>query len=455
MSTMKAILGLASVSGALALVAPRQDVRGTATVKVAEPSGTPEHWASGFIYGFPSNGDGSASDAIPSDLVEGMGFNYCRAGGAQMANALGWVAGQYEGRFMSALSNYRTTREYGGRFTLLMHDLWGADGKQGDGIKWPGDNGDWTEYDSFLDTVFGDLKANDALDGLDIDIWNEPDISGFWDTTQEQYLATWNRTWHRIREELPGTVITGPSTAFTPASDNGWWVNFMAYVDQTNTIPDQWSWHLIGSAANVRQSTAGLNYFVDQYGFPELPIVMNEYGKQNGEQNPAGAVYFIGQLERANTAGLRSNWASGAELQDLMANLVVKQDDGTYLPTGEWFVYSYYAETMTGQRVATTASADEIFEVYATRENGKLKILASVRPNASTGRYDLTLTGLDALGVQGDSITVRTLRFDGPDAYTVGSAPTDMGVWDHPVQDNSVTFWVEPQVNTAAYAFEI
>lgn len=90
------LLTLASVAGAASHVANRQDIAGTATVRVAEPSGSPENLASGFIYGLRSNEDGSVNDDIPANLIEGMGFNYCRAGGAQMADALGWVAGEYE-----------------------------------------------------------------------------------------------------------------------------------------------------------------------------------------------------------------------------------------------------------------------------------------------------------------------------------------------------------------------
>ena len=90
------LLTLASLARASSHLEGRQDIVGTATVRVAEPSGSPENLASGFIYGLRSNEDGSANEDIPADLIEGMGFNYCRAGGAQMANALGWVAGEYE-----------------------------------------------------------------------------------------------------------------------------------------------------------------------------------------------------------------------------------------------------------------------------------------------------------------------------------------------------------------------
>lgn len=456
MPALKSLLSLAWASTAMALMAPRQEIKGTATVKLAEPSGTPQHWASGFIYGFPSNKDGSASEAIPADLVEGMGFNFCRAGGAQMQDALGWVSGQYEGRFASALSNYRTTRHYGGRFTLLMHDLWGADSRQGEGFKWPGDDGDWTYYDEFLDTVFADLKNNNALEGLDIDIWNEPDITAFWNAPREQYLATWNHTYHRIREELPNTIITGPSSADASDRRSGWWNDFVMFVAETKTVPDQWSWHLIGSGINVRQSRAELDHFVQQHNLPPIKEAnINEYGKAEGEQNAAGAAYFIGQFDRAEVPGLRSNWASFEQLQDLMSNLLVKQQDGTYLPTGEWFVYNYFVKTMIGERVATNPSSDELFEVYATRDGKSAKILAGLRPNGPQGRYYITVTGLSDLGEPvNDKLAIRTLRFDGRDAYTAGSNPTDLGIYEHDVIDNSVNFWVQPEDITSGYAFE-
>lgn len=89
-------LTLTGIAAAASEIVHLQGNAGTATVRVAQPSGTPENLASGFIYGLRSNEDGSANEDIPSELIEGMGFNYCRAGGAQMANSLGWVAGEYE-----------------------------------------------------------------------------------------------------------------------------------------------------------------------------------------------------------------------------------------------------------------------------------------------------------------------------------------------------------------------
>lgn len=38
-----------------------------------------------------------------------------------------------------------------------------------------------------------DLESNDMLDSLIIDLWNEPDGTGFWPRTWDQFLEYWNR----------------------------------------------------------------------------------------------------------------------------------------------------------------------------------------------------------------------------------------------------------------------
>lgn len=70
---------------------------GTATVNLAVTQGSPQNLGDGFIYGFPDNSDGSANTAIPSELRSGSGFNYCRAGGAQLPSpSLGYASGQLQ-----------------------------------------------------------------------------------------------------------------------------------------------------------------------------------------------------------------------------------------------------------------------------------------------------------------------------------------------------------------------
>ena len=77
-------------------VAKRQARLGTATVSLSQPSGTPAHLASGFIYGIPDNGK-DLSTQIPDHFYTDIKFNYCRAGGAQLpAPSRGWIWGLEE-----------------------------------------------------------------------------------------------------------------------------------------------------------------------------------------------------------------------------------------------------------------------------------------------------------------------------------------------------------------------
>lgn len=151
----------------------RQTSSNTATVDLSQGRGSPQHLASGFIYGLPDSGFGQSTTQIPDKFYTDIGFNYARAGGAQMSQG-GWIYGPsaYAARFQSTKDNYLTARKYGARFQILPHDIWGTDHANSSTV-WPGDNGDWTDYDNFLTRLLGDLQNNNMLQGLEWDLWNE------------------------------------------------------------------------------------------------------------------------------------------------------------------------------------------------------------------------------------------------------------------------------------------
>jgi hypothetical protein len=192
-STIGLFLPLALATSLHSSLAGRDD-NVTASVNLGVSKGSPQHWASGFIYGIPDT-----PDQIPDHWYTDMGFDYGRTGGAQLPEpACGWIWGheEYLGRLDSALSNYRTCRKYDAKVIILPHDLWGTDSTN-DTTVWPGDNGDWTDWDNFVRTLMADLAENDALDGLVWDIWNEPDIGVFWQRSQQQWIDLYIRT-HKI-----------------------------------------------------------------------------------------------------------------------------------------------------------------------------------------------------------------------------------------------------------------
>ena len=95
------------------------------------------------------------------------------------------------------MSNYKSARKYGGAFILLPHDLWGAQG--GGAPPFPGDKGNWSEMEKFWNQIIANLKNNNMLEGLVIDIWNEPYGSGFWARSWAQYVEYYIRATKIIR----------------------------------------------------------------------------------------------------------------------------------------------------------------------------------------------------------------------------------------------------------------
>lgn len=82
-------------------------VLGTSVVSLGNNTGAPKHLASGILYGLPDT-----ANQIPDHFYTDMGFNYARAGGAQVAApGRGWIWG---------VSEYKVRLERDKRPVLLM-----------------------------------------------------------------------------------------------------------------------------------------------------------------------------------------------------------------------------------------------------------------------------------------------------------------------------------------------
>ncbi|MFJ6153470.1 RICIN domain-containing protein [Micromonospora profundi] len=390
------VAGLLAVAATtVAAASPAQAADESMSVNFSTTSGSPTYRASGWIYGMTENASGP-----PDHFYRDVKFQYMRAGGAQLPGS-GWVGGNYDRRWNSTVAQARRTVALGGQFILLPHDLWGADGA---GIsRFPGDNGNWADYDAFLSRLVNDVRAS----GLSVqwDIWNEPNITIFWNRPISQYLELWRRTYQRIRAEFPNQLIVGPSCACVPSTTHTFWNQYLDFVRSTNTVPDIVSWHSLPGdpVANV----AAANATLDPRGIAHpRPYQINEYGAPE-EQNPADGAWYIARLERARADGLRANWAGGGNLHNDLGNLLVRNSAGQHQPKGEWWAYRFYAG-QTGQVVAVTAS--QSYDAFATKTTGTAKVL--VGGGRTTGNLAVNMQRLDTTSgiVQNNQVRVLVQR---------------------------------------------
>ena len=366
------------------------------TVNFAAAGGTPTYRASGWIYGMTENASGPA-DHFYRDVK----FRFMRAGGAQLGSPGGWVAGTYDRRWNATVAQARRTIALGGQFVILPHDLWGADGFPIS--RFPGDNGNWTDYDAFLTRLIGDVRAAGII--VQWDIWNEPNLGLFWNRPQSQYFELWRRTYQRLRTEFPSHLIVGPSLAGVPTTSSGWWTQYLDFVQSTTTVPDVFSWHALPSdpVANVNAANSSLN----SRGIAHpRPYQINEYGASN-EQNPGDGSWYIARLERAGADGLRANWASAGNLHNDLANLLTRNAAGVHQPKGEWWVYRFYA-AQTGSIGSATPSA--AYDAFATKATGVARIL--VGGGGTTGNIAVIIQRLDTTSglVQNNQVRVLAQR---------------------------------------------
>ncbi|MEV5745604.1 ricin-type beta-trefoil lectin domain protein [Microbispora rosea] len=405
--------GLAALFSAAALVAasvlatasPAQAADESITVDFSVAGGSPTYRASGWIYGMTENAANP-----PDNYFTDVKFRYMRAGGAQLDSPGGWVSGKYDRRWNATRAQLLRTRSLGGEFVLLVHDLWGADGYPIS--RFPGDNGNWTDYDNFLTRLIDDVRATGAP--VQWDLWNEPNITLFWNRPQSQYFEMWKRAYQRIRAAFPSHLIVGPSFAGVP-STGGWWTQYLDYVKANNVVPDIVSWHSLPGDPVANVATADTTLNSRGIAHPR-PYQINEYGASN-EQNPADGAWYIARLERAGADGLRANWAGGNNLHNDLGNLLVHNSSGQYQPKGEWWVYRFYG-SQTGQIASVTPSSN--YDAFATKASGNAKVL--VGGGRTTGNVAVNLRRLDTTGgiVQNNQVRVLVERIP----YNGGGAVT-------------------------------
>jgi hypothetical protein len=392
----RAAVGTLVAASLLTMPAPAQAADESIAVNFSVAGGSPTYRASGWIYGMTENA------SAPADhFYRDVRFRYMRAGGAQLDSPGGWVSGRYDRRWNATRAQLLRTRSLGGEFILLVHDLWGADGYPIS--RFPGDNGNWTDYDNFLTRLINDVRATGAP--VQWDLWNEPNITLFWNRPQSQYFELWRRTYQRVRAAFPNQLIVGPSHAGVPSTSPGWWTQYFDFVRANNVIPDIISWHALPSdpVANVAAANASLG----ARGIPHpRPYQINEYAASN-EQNPGDGSWYIARLERAGADGLRANWAGGGNLHNDLGNLLVRNSAGQHQPKGEWWVYQFYG-SQTGQISSVTPSRS--YDAFATKASGIAKIL--VGGGGTTGNIAVNLQRLDTTSgiVQNNQVRVIVQR---------------------------------------------
>ena len=368
----------------------------------------------GFLYGISQDGTQPADQ-----FLQPLGINAFRGGGWFSG---GWIKDNYaygsatqaDIGSIVAQAKRLTQAPYHAQYQVLLSDLYGNNGGQPSNTVYPCDNGNCSNWISFIDATVGALQSS----GLKFayDIYNEPDISLFWprgvDTTQ--YFQMWDAAFKEIRRIAPNAQIVGPDFAYTPQRNQGEWQSFLSHAKSAGTVPDMITNHDEGDVDDPVTVAQSLDSDLSAAGIGTVPLSANEYQPADRQTAGVTAWYLARFAQSGYTNAMRGNWVCC-----MTPNLtgVLTQVNGTWEPNGNWWAMRDYAD-LTGTLVATSGQVGST-AISASEDSGAKRAVAIVGDaNGYSGTASVTFSGFAAVpwldGAGSVNVTVQRIPDQAP-----------------------------------------
>ena len=445
-----------AAGGALALLFPLLaaapgNAAGTEslTVDLGSARGAATGVGEGFLYGV--NQDASQ----PADqYILPLGITAYRGGGHA---SRGWVGDNYtygsntkaDVAEIIAQGKRFTQAPYHAQYQVILSDVYGNDGGQPSNTTYPCDNGNCSNWVSFIDATVGALQAS----GLKFayDIYNEPDISVFWTRgmNSTQYFQMWDTAYREIRRIAPSAQIVGPSLAFTPQGNPGEWNTWLAHVKGASTLPDMITNHDEGDVDDPVAVSQSLNNALSSNGIARIPLSANEFQPSDRQTAGVSAWYLARFAQSGYTNAMRGNWicCTTPNLTGLLTN-----SGGSWQPTGNWWAFRAYAD-MTGTLVNTSGQVNST-AISASEDSANQRAVAIIGDsNGYTGAASVTFDGVSTqawLDGTNSSVNVTVERI--PDQAPLSSPQV---VFNQPVNTSSGSITVPLTFQASHDAFAI
>jgi hypothetical protein len=401
----------------------------------------------GFLYGVSQDGTQPADQ-----YLQPLGVNAFRGGGWFSG---GWIkdgytygsATQADIASIVAQAKRLTQTPYHAQYQVLLSDLYGNNGGQPSNTVYPCDNGNCSNWISFIDATVGALQSS----GLKFayDIYNEPDISIFWprgvDTTQ--YFQMWDAAYKEIRRLAPNAQIVGPDFAYTPQRNQGEWQTYLSHVKSAGTVPDMITNHDEGDVDDPVTVSQSLEGDLSAAGIGAVPLSANEYQPADRQTAGVTAWYLARFAQSGYTNAMRGNWVCC-----MTPNLtgVLTQVNGTWEPTGSWWAMRDYAD-MTGTLVATSGQVGSTAISASEDSSAKRAVAVIGDSNGYTGNASVTFNGFSAVSWLGGAGSVNVVVQRIPDQAPL-SAPLTVYNQNVSTAGGSITVPVTFQAAHDAFA---
>ena len=129
------------------------------------------------------------------------------------------------------------------------------------------------------------------------EIWNEPDLNGFWNGTCIEYYQLFKTTYQTLKEYNLDLKIGGPCTS--NIYDNNYTKGFLLYLLENNISLDFFSWHQYADTPNqIYTSSIFVRSLLDSYGFTKTDNINSEWNiniltPQRDKDNAKNAAFTV------------------------------------------------------------------------------------------------------------------------------------------------------------------
>ena len=108
------------------------------------------------------------------------------------------------------------------------------------------------------------------------EIWNEPDLKGFWNGTAEEYYRLYNITAKTLKAYNASLKIGGPCTS--SINNSNYTIGFLEYVAENDIPLDFFSWHMYTSYPHeLYDASRYIRNILDEYGFSDCENINTEW----------------------------------------------------------------------------------------------------------------------------------------------------------------------------------
>ena len=108
------------------------------------------------------------------------------------------------------------------------------------------------------------------------EIWNEPDLSGFWNGTTEQYFNLYQETAVTLKQYDPTLKIGGPCTS--SIFNKNFTTRFLTFVKENQIPLDFYSWHMYADTPyQLYNGSKLVRDLLDSYGFYDAESINTEW----------------------------------------------------------------------------------------------------------------------------------------------------------------------------------